>query len=90
MHPGSNKMHNDLKPYYWWTRSCPSIWCANKSKQNIRLFLDCCNSFRFLSGNENESSWILCRVDYSTKKLVELYIVKVVSLQKVSLSIISN
>jgi hypothetical protein len=58
IHPGSEKMYQDLKKRLWWydmKREIPGMWpdetVVRGSRQNIRGPQVCCSRCRFLSGN---------------------------------------
>ena len=65
IHPGSEKMYQDLKKRFWWYGMKREIAeyvvvCAvvRGLKQNIRDLQVCCNHCRFLSGNGMRSQLI--------------------------------
>jgi cobalamin biosynthesis Mg chelatase CobN len=62
IHPGSEKMYQDLKKKFSWyrmKRKSQSMWLCvivvDESRQSIRGQLDCCNRCEFLSGNGMKS-----------------------------------
>jgi hypothetical protein len=64
IHPGSEKMYQDLKKKFWWyrmKRESQSMWLCvivvSGSRQSTRDRLDCCNRCKFLSGNGMKSAW---------------------------------
>jgi hypothetical protein len=66
IHPGSEKMYQDLKKRFWWygmkreiaenVARCDS---CQRIKQSIRDPQDCCSRCRFHSGNGMRLGWIL-------------------------------
>ncbi|GJZ14553.1 putative reverse transcriptase domain-containing protein [Tanacetum coccineum] len=66
IHPGSDKMYQDLKLLYWWSnmkadiatyvRKC--LTCTKVKAEHHKLS-GCCNNLRFLFGNGKGSLWIL-------------------------------
>jgi hypothetical protein len=66
IHPGSEKMYQDLKKKFWWygmKREIQSMWLCvivvGGSRQSTRDQLYCCNRCKSLSGNGMKSAWIL-------------------------------
>jgi hypothetical protein len=66
IHPGSEKMYQDLKKKFWWygmkREIAEHMWLyvtvVKGSRQSIIGQLDCCNRCEFLSGNGMKSEWI--------------------------------
>jgi hypothetical protein len=56
IHPGSEKMYQDLKKRFWWYGMKREI---AESRPNIRDLQVCCTRCRFLSGNGMRLEWTL-------------------------------
>ncbi|KAA3484319.1 Transposon Ty3-I Gag-Pol polyprotein [Gossypium australe] len=89
VHPGSTKMYNDLRKWYWGT----------SMKKDISEFVSRCLICQQVKAEHQVPSvdrltksahFIHVRVDYSLDKLANLYISEIVRLHGVSLSIISD
>ncbi|GJX06831.1 putative reverse transcriptase domain-containing protein [Tanacetum coccineum] len=72
IHPGSDKMYQDLKLLYWWPNMKVDIAtyvskCLTyaKVKAEHQNRLDCCNNLRFLFGSGKGLLWILSPVYWS-------------------------
>jgi hypothetical protein len=66
IHPGSEKIYQDLKRRFWWYGMKREIaeyvaraTVVRGSRQSIRDPQVCCNRCRFLSGNGMRSEWTL-------------------------------
>jgi hypothetical protein len=65
IHPGSEKMYQDLKKKFWWygmkreiAEHVAMAIVVEESRQSTRDQLDCCNRCKSLSGNGMKSVWI--------------------------------
>ncbi|GKA51842.1 putative reverse transcriptase domain-containing protein [Tanacetum coccineum] len=75
IHPGSDKMYQDLKQLYWWpnmkadiaTYMSKYLTCA-KLKPSIKDRLDYFNNLKFSCGNGKGSLWILF-LDFWTRRV---------------------
>ncbi|KAA3488662.1 Retrotransposon protein [Gossypium australe] len=66
VHPGSNKMYNDLKKMYWWPgmkRDISEFVSRCLLKLNTRCLQDYYSQIRYRNGNGKELLWTLCQ-DY--------------------------
>jgi hypothetical protein len=63
IHPGSEKMYQDLKKRFWWygmkREIAEYVTVVRGLKQNTRDLQVCCNRCRFLSGSGMRSKWTL-------------------------------
>jgi hypothetical protein len=59
IHPGSEKMYQDLKKRFWWYGMWLYVTVVRGLKQNIRGLQVCCSHCRSLSGNGMRSGWTL-------------------------------
>ncbi|KAA3473426.1 DNA/RNA polymerases superfamily protein [Gossypium australe] len=98
VHPGSTKMYNDLKQFYWW----------RGMKRDISGFVSKClisqqvKAEHQVPSGKKDIIWVIfdrltksahfipVRTDYSLDRLAELYIVEIVRLHGVPLPIVSD
>ncbi|WVZ70518.1 hypothetical protein U9M48_019178, partial [Paspalum notatum var. saurae] len=85
LHPGSNKMYQDLKQKFWWTRMKREIAKyvseCDKGYDSIWVIID-----RFTKS----AHFIPVKTTYRAKQYAELYISRIVSLHGVPLTITSD
>ena len=126
MHPGSNKMYQDIKQYYWWLGmkkdiseyvskclTCQQVKVEHQVPSGLlnplpilqwkwdNITMDFVFDFP-LTQRKHDAVWVIVdrltkpshflavRLDYSTDRLVELYVSEIVRLHGIPLSIVSD
>nr|XP_009787887.1 PREDICTED: uncharacterized protein K02A2.6-like [Nicotiana sylvestris] len=78
MHPGGTKMYQTIKEHYWWSGM----------KRDIAEFISKC--LVIVDRLTKSAHFLAIRMDYSLKRLAELYINEIVKLHGIPVSIMSD